>query len=348
MFIALGSVPFLFTLALAQDPVHLTYSPPEGSVIQKTWVMGHQLYIDSFFHTVDGKREAIEMLVGLTAERTVIVVDELRSTSAGRPLELRRTYKDLKQVTTLTPLIEGTERTRIEQETPLQGSSVVFTWIEDEGAYGRYYDAVEGEESWLPGLTEDMDFRMLLPVEPVVLDQTWTLQASQLRDLLASAGDLHFQSEKGMDRMLVRTLGSGIGGGLHRLFEGESQGQVQMTLKSLTDDVAVLGLELHNVRFVTDLGKYAETNRLKREEEWGHEETTGRLFMEVVGSGELVWDRREGHARRFELLATESVSVTIKTSIGEGYFKDEMNMSGQLKMVVEFTPGEAVPAPRKR
>ena len=195
MLIALRSFPFLWALGFAQDPVSLIYAPPEGAVIQKTWITSHHLYVDSFFHTVEGKRRAREMRVGLTTERTVQVVDEPKRSAAGRPLGLRRTYKDLKQVTTLTPLIEDGDVSRIEQQTPLVGSSVVFTWIEDEGGYGRYYDAEEGEESWLLGLSEDMDFRMLLPEDQVTPGQTWQLEASRLRDLLAHAGDLHFQSE---------------------------------------------------------------------------------------------------------------------------------------------------------
>lgn len=348
MLFALKTLPLLCVLGAAQEPASVTYSPAAGSVIQKTWITGHQLYVDSFFHTVDGKRQAVEMRMGLTTERTVQVVDEIGKTEEGRPLWLRRTYKDLQQVTSLTPLIEGAERTRIDQKTPLQGASVVFTWIEEEGGYGRYYDAEESDESWLPGLSEDMDFRMLLPKHPVTPGQTWKLEASQLRDLLANAGDLHFQSEKGMDRMLARTLGTGVGGGLHRLFEGESQGEVRVTLEELDEDVAVLGVVLEKLRFVTDLGSYAEANRLTREKESGHENTTGRLFLELVGSGKLIWDRRAGHARSFELTAAETVSVKIKTTIGAGYFQDEMSMSGQLKMVVQFTPGVAVPAPQKR
>ncbi|MEE8469389.1 MAG: hypothetical protein V3T22_13095, partial [Planctomycetota bacterium] len=116
----------------------------------------------------------------------------------------------------------------------------------------------------------------------------------------------------------------------------------------LDEDVAVLGVVLERLRFVTDLGAYIEANRLRREEEAGHEQATGRLFLELVGSGTLIWDRRAGHARSFELTAAETVSVKIKTTIGAGYFQDEMTMSGQLKMLVEFTPGVAVPAPQKR
>jgi len=348
MLVALRSLSFLCFLGIAQEPTSLTFSPAQGSVIQKTWITGHQLYVDSFFHTVDGKREPVEMRVGITTERILQVVDEYQETSAGRPLRLRRTYKQIEQVTTLSPLVADFEPSRTEQTTPLLGSSVVFTWVEDEKDYGRYYDAEEGDESWLPGLTEDMDFRMLLPEGPVSLGQTWKLEARQLRDLLANGGDLHFQSDKSMDRMLVRTLGTGVGGGLHRLFEGSSQGDVTVTLEALSEEVAVLKLLLEKVRFVTDLGAYAEAHRLKRELASGHEDTTGRLFLELTGSGELIWDRREGRARRFELVATETVSLRIKTTIGDGYFQDEMNMSGQLKMLVEFTPAEALPAPTKR
>lgn len=348
MCVALIFLPFLCVPGVTQEPAPVTYAPVAGSVIQKTWITSHQLYVDSFFHTVDGKRQAVETRIGIATERTVRVVDEVRKASGGRPLWLRRTYQDLRQVTTVTPLIEGAESTSIEQKTPLLGASVVFTWIGEESGYGRYYDAEESDESWLPGLSEDMDFRMLLPKGQVTLGQTWTLEASQLRDLLANAGDLHFQSEKGMDRMLARTLGTGVGGGLHRLFEGESQGEVQVTLEKLDEDTAVLRVVLEDVRFVTDLGAYAEANRLTREKESGHEDTTGRLFVELVGTGQLIWDRRKGHARRFELTAAETVSAKIKTTIGAGYFQDEMNLSGQLKMVVEFAPGEAVPAPQGR
>jgi hypothetical protein len=91
-------------------------------------------------------------------------LDEYRRVGDGRPLLLRRTFE--------------------EAPSPFAGTSVVFTWVPEEGAYGKYYDAREASESALRDLTEDLDLRALLPASAVAVGDTWTASAAGLRDVL--------------------------------------------------------------------------------------------------------------------------------------------------------------------
>lgn len=87
-------------------------------------------------------------------------LDEYRKVGGGRPLVLQRTFE--------------------EATGPFAGTSVVFTWIPEEGAYGKYYDAREASESALRDLTEDLDLRALLPASAVAPGDTWTARAAGL------------------------------------------------------------------------------------------------------------------------------------------------------------------------
>ena len=95
----------------------------------------------------------------IEAEHVVLrTLDEYRKVGDGRPLLLRRTFE--------------------EAPAPFAGTSVVFTWIPEEGAYGKYYDAREASESALRDLTEDLDLRALLPSSAVAPGDTWTARAA--------------------------------------------------------------------------------------------------------------------------------------------------------------------------
>ena len=91
-------------------------------------------------------------------------LDEYRKVGDGRPLLLRRTFE--------------------EAPGPFAGTSVVFTWVPEEGAYGKYYDARESVESALRDLAEDLDLRSFLPARAVALGDRWTSSAAGLRDVL--------------------------------------------------------------------------------------------------------------------------------------------------------------------
>ncbi len=117
------------------------------------------------FAPAEGARVRRTIGSGTLVLRTL---DEYRKVGAGRPLVLRRTFE--------------------ETAGPLARTSVVYTWVPEENAYGKYYDAFESSESALRDLAEDLDLRALLPAHAVALGESWSVPALDLRDPLRSAG----------------------------------------------------------------------------------------------------------------------------------------------------------------
>ena len=114
------------------------------------------------FAPAEGSRVRRTIEVDHVVLRTL---DEYQKVGDGRPLLLRRKFE--------------------EASSPFVGTSVVFTWVPEEGAYGKYYDARESSESALRDLTEDLDLRSLLPASAVAVGDTWTAPAAGLRDVLS-------------------------------------------------------------------------------------------------------------------------------------------------------------------
>ena len=91
-------------------------------------------------------------------------LDQYLKVGDGRPLLLRRQFEEI--------------RMDDQQVSQLSGTSVVFTWVPEEGTYGKYYDARESSESTLRDLPEDLDLRALLPASPVAVGDSWSMPVS--------------------------------------------------------------------------------------------------------------------------------------------------------------------------
>ncbi len=137
------------------------------------------------FAPTEGSRVRRTIEVGDFALRTL---DEYRKIGAGRPLLLRRQFEEIRPVG------------------PLAGTSVVYTWIPEEGAYGKYYDAREASESALRGLAEDLDLRALLPAGPVAVGDAWSVPGASLRDVFAPAGLLDPSPGTGDGRLVLASV----------------------------------------------------------------------------------------------------------------------------------------------
>jgi len=113
------------------------------------------------FAPAEGSRVRRTIESGTLVLRTL---DEYLEVGNGRPLRLRRVFE--------------------RSGNPLEGTSVVFTWVPEEGAYGKYYDAREGPESALRELAEDLDLRALLPASAVAVGEHWQVSGETLGDVL--------------------------------------------------------------------------------------------------------------------------------------------------------------------
>ena len=78
----------------------------------------------------------------------------------------------------------------------LEGSTVVFTWNDDDGEYELSFpEGEEGDAELLEGLTEDMDFRALLPDGELSEGESYDIDLAGLVDVMAPGGDLKIEME---------------------------------------------------------------------------------------------------------------------------------------------------------
>lgn len=347
---ALGLLPVPFLLLAAgavQDApppavdtplVELRFAVEPGTQLAKSWVVEHALVMNRMAMKIaDGERQQLDVRSIIQSQLQLELVDRYDALEGGRPASMRRAYDTARLVGTLKLQQFADQPPKVaDMRSPLEGKSVVFTWVPEEQEYGRYYDALEGEEEHLPALAPDTDLGRLLPAAPVRVGETWKVDAQALRDVIAPAGTLHFKAGKSFDRLLGRALTAGVGGGLEQAFGGESDGGVTLVLEGLEErdgaQVARISLAVR-AKYGKDQTDFSRENMARREEERGARFISNHLVLELDGKGELLWDLRAGHALQLELDLRESVSMRIvEEQEGTGVrLEQEMEMSGRLK-----------------
>lgn len=344
--------PLLLPPAGAQEQHAIELGVEDGAVLQKVWSAEHRLVLEKFERRYgDDPPLTQELRLRLDSEHVIEVVDEYREVVAGRPTDLRRTYLSARVDATQTlagdqPLERGTRLV-----SPFEGVSVVFTWIDEEGGYGRYYDAAELDEEWLASVRDDFDLRAVLPAGPVAVGASWSMDPQDLRDLLAPCGNLQLAASEATDqadRLLQRSLRAGVGGSLAAAFGGQASGTIEVTLAAVEGDRATLALRLSSLVYLRDITDFAEENRLRVEDEAGVERTTGRLVLELDGEGQVLWNLSAGRAERLDLSATQRVRIAVTLRGGEAgnqEYEDRLSMSGKLEVQCAIAPAATPPPP---
>jgi hypothetical protein len=325
------STALLIALAFpAQDETfRLVWEPTPGPAHHE-WVTAHHLFVDTVTRTVEDTVIPMNMRFSLRTERRLTVNDEVLRLDATRPTEVRREYQTVEMSAHMEPV--GVQdipmpTSDIVLTSEVAGKSVIWTWVPQEGQFGRYYDGVEAKESILPYLREDLGLRALLPGRAVQVGSTWKIDPLALRDVLEPGGRLSLTSDRG-SRLLKRNIGAGMGGGLYHLFSGQATGNVVAKLSRVDGDVAVVTLTLDRVRYLADLANYVTENILGRESAAGLDITGGRLILDLNGEGTLFWDISKGRAKAFELKADQSVEMTF-----DSVHANKKKMVERMKMV---------------
>jgi hypothetical protein len=238
----------------------------------------------------------------------------------------------------------------IERQCPIAGTSVVFTWVEEEQGYGRYFDAKEGRESQLPGLAEDLDLRALLPDGEVEPGSRWSVDLYALRDILGPGGNFHFRDPENPDPMLLRTLKAGVGMSLYGYLTESATGGATVEFLGVEERagvrVAVLKLDAE-VQTLRDRTQFARENASKEERVAGVEQLGVHISLGLRGTGEVLWNLAEGRVERFEFSAEEEVGMQIRFQVPGDDFEREQNMTlaGEFRLALEVEPTDPPPVP---
>ena len=321
----------LATLLLAAptsaDAVSLTWKPTVGEVHHE-WSTAHHLFVDRVTRTVDGEVVPMDSRFALRTERRLRASDEVQAFEGSRPTRFRRTYRTAELTAGTQPIgAEQSAAAAFKMASSLTGTSVVWTWVPQEEGYGRYFDSLEGKEPALEPLREDLHLRALLPEGPVEVGQSWSLDPLRMRDVLEPGGELGLEADGG-NALVRRNLGAGVGGGWHHLFSGRATGSVEAELERVEDGQAFVKVRFDRVRYLADISKYVSSMAMTRETQAGLDIQGGRLTVDLVGEGTLVWDLARGRATSLQLDLDQTVDISFEDVINGRSMIERMKMLG--------------------
>lgn len=186
----LSGASFLGIAATAVQSVD--FQPVRGSQATKTFSRVETMTTDEFELTLGGQSMASGGGSTTTTTIDLEVVDTYGGVADGRPTQLSRKYDTVERTTESEGLGEGmVTRGEGNYESELAGHTVEFKWNEDDEAYDRSFaEEDDGEDEWLDGLSEDLDFRQLLPTGEISEGDSWEPEMSALEIIMQPGGNL--------------------------------------------------------------------------------------------------------------------------------------------------------------
>ena len=241
--------------AVQEEARALVYAPKDGTRLARTIQITQALELVSMAQgpaAGELRRGAGDLRLDTRLE--LELDDDLLAVAEGRPVKLKRRFRAGRFHAEFGPRAANAARAKHAVLTPLEGVGVLYTWSPEERVHGRFYDEKEAMEEFLAHLTEDADLRALLPAKPVRPNETWILEPARLADVFAPGGRLPWAWPKELDRPMVRSLSTGLGGGLGELFGGTARGKAEATLLRIETragaEVAIVKLALEDRKSV--------------------------------------------------------------------------------------------------
>jgi len=315
--------------------------PVAGEVWHREFQAKHLLGLDSLVRQQGNQPpQRVQIRTRLSTDNRLRFVDRLVEVEEGRVQRFRREILESQVIANQDHLQEGAAPNEITLQGGIESLRMVYTWAAAEGEYGRYYEGPEVRESWLASLPADLPCEALLPPGPVALNQTWTIDPLLLRSVLAPGGAPRYQTKKGMDRVLTRTLQMGVAGSLFHGIRGRVSGEVSARLVAVRDDVAQVEVTVEDVRYLADITEFSRDNRLTREKQVGIDSTTGKQLVELTGTGTLFWDLEAGRMNSFRFGGREVFRTEIQVTGVGGTYIETVQLSGRLETVFKSTPAK--------
>ena len=278
----------------------ITWAPAPGLRLQRVVETKHQLTAEVMRTSVNGVESLSQRAFDILSTQSVTVTDEMRSRAGGRPTEFRRYYDQGGIV--VRPESPGdpaqAKTGGLRGQASVQGQGVVFTWVPEDEEYGRYFDVKEGVEEVLPGLSEDLSLRTLMPPTAVEVGDTWELEPSALAQLFACGGDLNYNLADERSYSLLRTMRLGVGLQMASVLEGEGFGDVTAMFTG-TEEINGRTLAriflMFDVNATKDVTELAAGGMTMAELVSGFRADSATVSLSLEGSGTIRWDLEGGH-----------------------------------------------------
>lgn len=302
------------------------FSVEEKTTLSKTFETRMKLGSKEIRIFVEGRDEPLhppgDIHVSVEDTTRIEVTDEYLEMGKGRPAKLKRTFDKLQEKVLQTAGSEnnGSEDDREgdhekKEESALEGKTVLFTWNDDSGAFAATFPKDGGDPGLLEDLTEDMDFRSLLPKGKVAEDEGWDVDAKTFDAVIDPGGDLKLKdkdADEDSDEHVGKEIRKHLTGKAHATWKGvREEGGVKVGAIAISADL-------------TSEGDAESKGEMKGK-------THFQLKMEV--EGELLWDLAAGHFHSFqatgkvELVTTSRAKVTIDEKTTE--LRQELDLEGE-------------------
>jgi hypothetical protein len=327
----------------------IRFDVEEGTRLVKTVLVRHELNLDEMGGSREGGPLMREDIGGwLTTAYRVNVIDEYLSVGDGRGQSFLRKFRDIGGHGKVN-LSGG--RGRIEERSTgvssLEGQTVLHTWVEEEGEYGRTYDELYGDEELLAGMVGDMDCLVLLPAGEVEVGASWELDTNSLRSILGPGGDLAMVPQE--EGFFPRMIEVGLGGDLAEVLGRRITGTATATFTGVREvggrRYGEIGLALSLASRRDRTAAYL-TGMPKEEKREASSLESVTIDWSLTGDGELLWDLDAKRAESLRIQGREAVGATIlKHSTEETdepmLVGQHINFSGQLDLEFDVREGGA-------
>jgi hypothetical protein len=316
--------PFLFLaapllLALAIPADELDFHPKAGAELKKALKVTVEMKPEKVDFTVNGESMPSDNFGGLgdttiKVKLGVDVTDKYAQVKDGRATDLLRTFDSLQ-----LSYEAGEEKGDAPKFDQLEGKTVRFKWNGDSETYEKSFHESKGDDSLLEQLTEDMDFRALLPSKKVSEGDTWELAGDKIQSLFLPGGmpgEIATGSDKDEAKAAFDELRTSLG-------KFQEELKVQCKYKGSHEDG---GARVGEVDFTFASKGKADLSRLiqtlgSMEDSEVHPDVDASADVDLEGSGVLLWNLADGRVQNFTMHAEAGFDLDVKASFdidGEG------------------------------
>ena len=335
---ALVFVPAL--LAFQPHGTGVSFHVEEGTSKTKTITSTVSMVLDDMSMLMNGQESPMMPSIEMNIESTmnVTVTDEYVKMGDGAPTKLLRSFDTLEQTRDMEMEMDIMGQVQNQDNSgtsssELEGSSVLFTWSEDSGEFVASFPDDDGDEDLLENLTEDIDFRSLLPDGEVSEGDEWKVDPIVLKDILTPGGDLKFEAEEDDDAEDMMGMDSEMGD-FDDWFSEDVEGEVIATYAGMkeTDDgtkVAIIkfAIEVENAVDLTEKVQAGLDDADLPMEGGSMDINSMDIEIALEGDATLLWNVSEGCAYSFELSTDLMLTIDISMSVSAGGMDMEIDQS---------------------
>jgi hypothetical protein len=351
---ALAAVGFAATHAAQHAPAKdkIVFDPKVPSKVSKTFTVEHHLALQHLKLEDNGVEQLAQQELNLDTKEVVHTIDKYEACADGRPTLLQRAFEEASLHVDVT-FREGNGSDKvatdaIDAKSPFENVSVLFTWVPEEKGYGKLYDVVEGDETYLPNLSQDLDLLALLPGHAVAPGDEWTIDPTHLVDWVSPGGEIPKAFGRRKDDRFVRTLSLGVGGGLSMVFGGDVKGQIRARYEGPEQkgdqSLAVIALDV-DVQTERDQTQVAQNMLASAEFLDGVKVRRSMAQWKMKAEGKARWNMSLNRFESLELAGREEIAYELLVTMsGGGRSLQNLAMSGGIRVSAQASP--ALPKPK--